>query len=175
MRGAAPLVGRWDGGTLGRRGVAPAHGPPPWCPTVPPSHHPIRGSAGPDRADERLHAGGYSKVAFAKLYDRKAPITAADLLNDRVMPFFEEHSIPLMRVLTDGGTEFCDRPERHEYELYLAVEDVDHTRTRIRTRRRTGSASGSRRPCCTSSTRLAFRKKIYPGIDDLHLDGIRSV
>jgi transposase InsO family protein len=74
----------------------------------------------------------YSKVAFAKLYDRKTPITAADLLNDRVMPFFEEHGIPLLRILTDRGTEFCGRPERHEYELYLAVEAVDHTRTRTK-------------------------------------------
>ena len=70
MRGAAPPVGRWDTGTTGRR-TRPCRGPPPWCPTVPPSHRPVRGSAGPDRADERLHAGGYSKVAFAKLYDRK--------------------------------------------------------------------------------------------------------
>jgi len=31
----------------------------------------------------------YTKVAFATLYDRKTPITAADLLNDWVLPFFE--------------------------------------------------------------------------------------
>jgi hypothetical protein len=45
----------------------------------------------------------YSKVAFAKLYDRKTPITSADLLNDRVLPFFDEQSIQLQRVLTDRG------------------------------------------------------------------------
>ena len=73
----------------------------------------------------------YSKVAFAKLYDRKTPITAADMLNDRVTPFFEEHDVPLQRVLTDRGTEFCGAHDRHEYELYLAVEDIDHTRTRF--------------------------------------------
>jgi len=67
----------------------------------------------------------YSKVGFAKLYDRKTPITAADLLNDRVLPFFEEHEIPLSRVLTDRGTEYCGT-ERHEYELYLAIENIDH-------------------------------------------------
>ena len=32
----------------------------------------------------------YTKVAFAKLYDRKTPLVAADLLNDRVVPFFDE-------------------------------------------------------------------------------------
>jgi hypothetical protein len=41
------------------------------------------------------------KISFAKLYDRKTPITAADLLNDRVLPFFEEHDVKLLRVLTD--------------------------------------------------------------------------
>ena len=74
----------------------------------------------------------YAKVAFAKLYDRKTPITAADLLNDRVLPFYDEHRIALCRVLTDRGTEYCGRPEHHEYELYLAVEDIDHTRTKAK-------------------------------------------
>jgi hypothetical protein len=74
----------------------------------------------------------YSTLAFAKLYDRKTPITAADLLNDRVVPFFDAHEIPLLRVLTDRGTEYCGNPERHEYELYLAVEDIDHSRTKTK-------------------------------------------
>ncbi len=55
----------------------------------------------------------YSKVAFVKIYDRKTPVTAADLLSDRVIPFLEEHEIPLLRILTDRGTEFCGSPERH--------------------------------------------------------------
>ena len=73
----------------------------------------------------------YAKVAFAKLYDRKTPITAADLLNDRVVPFYDAQEVKLCRVLTDRGTEYCGNPEHHEYELYLAVEDVDHSRTKI--------------------------------------------
>jgi hypothetical protein len=74
----------------------------------------------------------YSKVTFAKLYDRKTPITAADLLNDRVVPFFDEKEVKLSRVLTDRGTEYCGNPEHHEYELYLAVEDIDHSRTKTK-------------------------------------------
>jgi hypothetical protein len=74
----------------------------------------------------------YSNVAFAKLYDRKTPITAADLLNDRVVPFFDEKEVKLFRVLTDRGTEYCGNPEHHEYELYLAVEDIDHSRTKTK-------------------------------------------
>ena len=70
----------------------------------------------------------YAKVAFAKLHDRKTSITAAEILNDRVVPFNDEHGIRLSRMLTDRGTEFCGT-QSHEYELYLAVEDIDHSRT----------------------------------------------
>jgi transposase InsO family protein len=64
----------------------------------------------------------YSKVGFAKLYTRKTPLTAADILNDRVIPFFDDQGIRIDRILTDRGTEYCGTHDRHEYELYLAVE-----------------------------------------------------
>ena len=56
-------------------------------------------------------------MGFAKLYDRKTALTAADLLNDRVIPFFGEHGLRVDRVLTDRGTEFCGAHDRHEYEV----------------------------------------------------------
>jgi transposase InsO family protein len=112
----------------------------------------------------------YSKVAFAKLCDRKTPITAADLLNDRVMPFFEEHGIPLMRILTDRGTEFCGRPERHEYELYLAVEDVDHTRTKTKNPQTNGIVERFHKTALHEFYQVAFRKKIYCGLEELQRD-----
>src|SRR6202789_4383280 len=74
----------------------------------------------------------YTKVGFAKLYDRKTPITAADLLNDRVIPCYEARDVPLQRMLTDRGPEYCCTNDRHESELYLAVENIDHTRTKTR-------------------------------------------
>jgi hypothetical protein len=92
----------------------------------------------------------YAKVAFAKLYDRKTPITAAEILNDPVVPFYDEHAIRLSRMLTDRGTEFCGT-QSHEYELYLAVEDIDHSRTKTKARKRTESASASIAPSWTSS------------------------
>lgn len=84
-------------------------------------------------------------MVFAKLYDGKTPITAAEILNDRVLPFFEEHGIVLCGVLTDRGTEYCGNPEHHDYELYLAVEGIDDTRTLPRARRPTESLSHHRR------------------------------
>jgi transposase InsO family protein len=88
----------------------------------------------------------YSKVAFAKLYDRKTAITAADILNDTVLPFFEENKIPLLRVLTDRGTEYSGRPEYHEYELYLSIEGIEHSKTKIRNPQSNGVSSPESRP-----------------------------
>jgi transposase InsO family protein len=112
----------------------------------------------------------YAKVAFAKLYDRKTPITAADLLNDRVLPFYDEHDIRLSRVLTDRGTEYCGNPERHEYELYLAVEDVDHSRTRTRRPQTNGICERFHKTLLDEFYRVAFRKKIYRSLDELQAD-----
>lgn len=111
----------------------------------------------------------YSKVAFAKLYDRKTPLTAADLLNDRVLPFFEEHGIPLLRVLTDRGTEYCGS-ESHEYELYLAVENVDHTRTKVKRPQTNGICERFHKTILNEFYRVAFRKKLYHALEELQTD-----
>src|SRR6187401_3773160 len=101
----------------------------------------------------------YSKVAFAKLYDRKTPITAAEILNDRVLPFFEAHEVRLSRVLTDRGTEYCGT-DSHEYELYLAVEDIDHTRTKVKSPQTNGICERFHRTVLDEFYRVVFRKKI---------------
>ena len=49
-------------------------------------------------------------------YDKKTALVAADLLNDRVLPFYESEEVPVLRILTDRGTEYCGNAERHEYE-----------------------------------------------------------
>jgi transposase InsO family protein len=112
----------------------------------------------------------YSKVGFAKVYDRKTPLTAADLLNDRVVPFFEGYEIPLSRVLTDRGTEFCGNPERHEFELYLAVEDIDHTRTKTKSPQTNGICERFNKTILDEFYRVAFRKKIYSTLEELQAD-----
>jgi transposase InsO family protein len=112
----------------------------------------------------------YAKVAFAKLYDRKTPITAADLLNDRVIPFFEEHGIAVGRVLTDRGTEFCGNPESHDYELYLAVENIDHTRTKAKSPQTNGICERFHKTVLDEFYRVAFRKRVYQTIEALQAD-----
>ena len=112
----------------------------------------------------------YSKVGFAKLYTRKTPLTAADILNDRVIPFFDDHEIHIDRILTDRGTEYCGAHDRHEYELYLAVEDIDHTRTKVKSPQTNGICERFHKTLLDEFYRVAFRKKVYDAPDALQAD-----
>ena len=91
----------------------------------------------------------------------------ADLLNDRVIPFFDEQGIKLSRVLTDRGTEYCGNPEHHDYELYLAVEDIDHSRTKTKSPQTNGIVERFHRTMLNEFYRIAFRKKLYGSIAEL--------
>ena len=112
----------------------------------------------------------YSKVAFAKLYDRKNAITAADMLNDKVLPFFEDQQIPLLRILTDRGTEYCGKREHHEFELYLSLEGIDHSKTKARSPQTNGICERFHRTIQDEFYAIAFRKKIYNSLEDMQKD-----
>jgi len=112
----------------------------------------------------------YSKVAACKLYTTKTPITAADLLNDRVLPRLESEGVDLLRILTDRGTEFCGRPERHDYQLFLAINDIDHTRTKAYSPQTNGICERFHRTVKEEFYEIAFRKKVYAELDVLQAD-----
>jgi transposase InsO family protein len=112
----------------------------------------------------------YTKVGFAKLYQEKTPITAADLLNDRVVPFFEQQGIPLSRILTDRGTEYCGAPDRHPYELYLAVEDIEHSRTKTKSPQTNGICERFNKTLLDEFYRVTFRKRLYATLEELQTD-----
>lgn len=112
----------------------------------------------------------YSRVAAAKLYDRKNAITAADMLNDKVLPFFEAQKLPLLRILTDRGTEFCGRPEYHEYELYLQIEEIEHSKTKARSPQTNGICERFHRTIQEEFYAVAFRKKLYTSIEQMQAD-----
>src|SRR5688572_9324650 len=112
----------------------------------------------------------YSKVAMAKLYDRKNALVAADMLNDRVLAFFEEKDVPLLRILTDRGTEYCGHREHHEYQLYLAVENIDHSRTKAYSPQSNGICERFHRTMQDEFYSVAFRKRLYSSIENLQAD-----
>jgi transposase InsO family protein len=112
----------------------------------------------------------YTKVAFAKLYDRKNALVAADLLNDQVLPWFEQQEVPLLRILTDRGTEYCGSLQHHEYQLYLAVENIDHSRTKARHPQTNGICERFHRTIQDEFYAVAFRKKLYTSLEELQKD-----
>ena len=112
----------------------------------------------------------YTRVAFAKLYETKHAITSADLLNDRVLPFFEEQQIPLLRILTDRGTEYKGKPEHHEYELYLQIEGIEHSKTQVRHPQSNGICERLHRTIQEEFYAVAFRKKLYENLEALQKD-----
>ncbi|HEX2238726.1 MAG TPA: IS481 family transposase [Gammaproteobacteria bacterium] len=112
----------------------------------------------------------YAKVAFAKLYDRKNALVAADMLNDRVLPFYEEQDVPVLRILTDRGTEYCGSRDTHEYQLYLALENIDHTRTKAKSPQTNGICERFHRTIQDEFYSVAFRKKLYHSLDELQVD-----
>lgn len=112
----------------------------------------------------------YSKVAFVKLYDRKNAITAADMLNDRVIPFFEEHGVPLLRILTDRGSEYCGNREVHEYALYLDLENIEHTRTKTKSPQTNGICERFHQTIQNEFYASAFRRKLYDSLEQLQAD-----
>ncbi|WP_341813824.1 IS481-like element ISWpi2 family transposase [Wolbachia endosymbiont (group A) of Lasioglossum villosulum] len=112
----------------------------------------------------------YSRVAMVKLYTDRTAITAADLLNDRVIPFFDEQKIPLLRILTDRGTEYCGKPENHAYQLYLGIENIDHSRTKANSPQTNGICERFHRTMQDECYNIIFRKKIYSSLEDLQID-----
>ena len=125
---------------------------------------------GVGRIYQQTFVDTYSKWAAAKLYTTKTPITAADLLNDRVLPFFEEQGMGVLRILTDRGTEFCGALDRHDYELFLAVNDIEHTKTKAQHPQTNGICERFHKTILQEFYQVAFRRKIYGSLGELQRD-----
>ena len=125
---------------------------------------------GVGRIYQQTYVDTYAKVAQAKLYTTKTPITAADMLNDKVLPFYEENDLPVLRILTDRGTEYCGRADRHDYQLFLAINDIEHTKTKVKSPQTNGICERFHKIILQDFYQVTFRKKIYEDIDHLQND-----
>lgn len=125
---------------------------------------------GVGRIYQQTFVDTYSKVAFAKLYTTKTPIASADILNDRVLPFFEQQELPMLRILTDRGTEYCGRVEHHDYQLYLAINDIDHTKTKAMSPQTNGICERFHKTILNEFYQVTFRKKLYSSLEELQKD-----
>ena len=125
---------------------------------------------GVGRVYQQTFIDTYSKWAAAKLYTTKTPITSADLLNDRVLPFFAEQGMGVIRILTDRGTEFCGKAESHDYQLYLALNDIEHTKTKVMHPQTNGICERFHKTILQEFYQVTFRRKIYRSIEELQSD-----
>jgi len=112
----------------------------------------------------------FCSLAFAKVYTSKMPITSADLLYDRVLPFYEALGVAVKAVLTDNGREFCGRPEQHPYELLLALHEIEHRTTKVRSPRTNGFVERMNRTLLDECFRVAGRTTWYLAPEEIQRD-----
>lgn len=125
---------------------------------------------GVGRIYQQTFVDTYSKVAFAKLYTMKTAIAAADMLNDKVLPFFVSQGLPMLRILTDRGSEYCGKVENHDYELYLVINDIEHTKTKVKHPQTNGICERFHKTILQEFYQVAFRKHIYTDLAQLQAD-----
>ncbi len=112
----------------------------------------------------------YSNVGFAKVYTEKTALTSADFLNDKVLPFYDSHGIRLLRTLTDRGSEYCGHPDTHPYQLFLHLNDMEHSRTKARHPQTNGCTERLNQIIQDEFYAVAFRKRLYTSLDEIQGD-----
>ena len=78
--------------------------------------------------------------------------------------------ITILRMLTDRGNEYCGRVEQHDYQLFLAINDIEHTRTKANSPQTNGICERFHKTILQEFYQVTFRKKIYDNIEMLQKD-----
>ena len=112
----------------------------------------------------------FCSLAFAKVYTSKMPITACDLLYERVLPFYEALGVAVGAVLTDNGREFCGKPDSHPFELLLALEGIEHRTTKVRSPQTNGFVERMNRTLLDECFRVEGRKTWYVTPEEIQRD-----
>lgn len=112
----------------------------------------------------------YSRYAFGRLYTSKLPVTAVHVLNEDVLPYFEAHGARIQTVLSDNGREFCGRPDRHPYELFLQLEGIEHRTTKVRRPQSNGYIERLHRTLLDEHFRIKGREKWYGSVEEMQKD-----
>lgn len=108
-----------------------------------------------------------SRYAWARLYSNKLPVTAVQLLNNDVLPTFEQHGAAIDAVLSDNGREFCGREDQHPYELFLQLEGIVHKRTRVSRPQSNGIVERLHRTLLDEHFRVEGRKTWFETIEEM--------
>ena len=73
----------------------------------------------------------FSRSVWARLYTSKMPVTAVQILNNHALPFFEELVVKVHTILSDNGREYCERPDKHPYNLFLQLKEIEHRTSKV--------------------------------------------
>ena len=108
-----------------------------------------------------------SRYGWGRFYTNKMPVTAVHLLNSDVLPTFEAHGIPVTTVLSDNGREFCGRPDRHPYELFLQLEGIEHRKTRVKRPQSNGIVERFHRTLLDEHFRVEGRRTWFETVEEM--------
>ena len=112
----------------------------------------------------------FSRYVWGRLYTSKFPLTAVQVMNNDVLPFFDEHGVGIKTVLSDNGREFCGRPDRHPYELFLQLEDIEHRTTRVKRPQSNGFIERFHRTLLDEHLRVKGRTTWYETLEEMQQD-----
>lgn len=112
----------------------------------------------------------FSRHAWGRLYTTKMPLTAVDVLNRDVLPFFEKHRARIETILSDNGREYCGRPDHHPYELFLQLEGIGHRTTKVRRPQSNGFVERLHRTLLDEHFRIKGRTKFYESVKQMQID-----
>jgi transposase InsO family protein len=112
----------------------------------------------------------HSNVGFAKVYPDRTALAAADFLNDKVLPFFDEQGIAVLRMLSDNGSEYCGKRDEHAYQLFLQLNEIEHTRIKVRHPQTNGAVERLNQTIQEEFYKVAFRKKLYRSLEEIQAD-----
>lgn len=112
----------------------------------------------------------HSRYAWGRLYTSKLPVTAVHVLNEDVLPFYEKHGVQIETILSDNGREYCGRPDRHPYELFLQLENIEHRKTKVRRPQSNGFVERLHRTLLDEHFRVMGRSKWYETVEEMQKD-----
>jgi transposase InsO family protein len=112
----------------------------------------------------------FSRYVWGRLYTSKLPVTAVQVMNNEVLPFFDGHGVGIKTVLSDNGREYCGRPDRHPYELFLQLEDIEHRTTRVRRPQSNGFIERFHRTLLDEHLRVKGRTTWYETLEEMQKD-----
>jgi transposase InsO family protein len=112
----------------------------------------------------------YGSYAFGTLGTSKQPEWAVSVLYNDALPFYQERGITVSAVLTDNGREFCGKEAQHPYELFLALAEMEHRRTKVRSPKTNGFVERFHRTVLDEFFRVKLRTTFYESVEALQSD-----